>query len=375
MPSCDCAGPSPPAQSRCPRLRSPVARHRRARLACARVVSSVSAGAVRRRLRRARFDRLRRERLVREADALGAQVRDGHDPRPEPRARDDRRRQPQRQPPDAGALSRRRPGGDDRARVGSHDGRQQPHHRRLLRRQRRPHHHHPRQRRHDLSATSSRARSARTGSAPTATTTAPTQTPTACSSYGNEFTNIRENGNHSDCLQTVWTGDGLYFLQNYLHDNRCQGFFIKDQTAGGTDGVIGPVLNVVVTNNLFLRNNAPCVPASLCAGNGGPAIVDVFGPISFFRFTNNTVWTPGVGSASVWQGRGWTGAEVIRNNVMYQVYGTPAGPERPVRPLVAVPGLGQPRLRRTASDLPAARASRTAAPPPSTSRQRATTGS
>ncbi len=142
---------------------------------------------------------------------------------------------------------------------------------------------------------------------------------------GNEFTNIRENGNHSDCLQTVWTGDGLYFLQNYLHDNRCQGFFIKDQTAGGTDGVTGPVLNVVVTNNLFLRNNAPCVPASLCAGNGGPSIVDVFGPISFFRFTNNTVWTPGVGSASVWQGRGWAGAEVIRNNVMYQVYGTPPG--------------------------------------------------
>jgi hypothetical protein len=142
---------------------------------------------------------------------------------------------------------------------------------------------------------------------------------------GNEFTNIRENGNHSDCLQTVFTGDRLYFLQNYLHDNRCQGFFIKDQIAGGSTGVIGPVRNVIVSDNLFLRNNAPCVPSSLCAGNGGPAIVDVFGPIAGFRFTDNTVWTTGAGSASVWQAGGWTGAETITQNVIYQPYGTPAG--------------------------------------------------
>ena len=48
---------------------------------------------------------------------------------------------------------------------------------------------------------------------------------------GNEFTQIRENGEHSDCIQTVWVGDHLVFRRNYLHDNHCQGFFIKDQTS------------------------------------------------------------------------------------------------------------------------------------------------
>ena len=46
---------------------------------------------------------------------------------------------------------------------------------------------------------------------------------------GNEITGVRENGTHSDCLQTVWVGDHIVFRKNYLHDNRCQGFFVKDQ--------------------------------------------------------------------------------------------------------------------------------------------------
>ncbi|MGC1165811.1 MAG: right-handed parallel beta-helix repeat-containing protein, partial [Solirubrobacterales bacterium] len=50
---------------------------------------------------------------------------------------------------------------------------------------------------------------------------------------GNEITNVRENGNHSDCLQTVWVGDHIVFRKNYLHDNRCQGFFVKDQASLG----------------------------------------------------------------------------------------------------------------------------------------------
>ena len=56
---------------------------------------------------------------------------------------------------------------------------------------------------------------------------------------GNEITNVRENGNHSDCLQTVWVGDHIVFRKNYLHDNRCQGFFVKDQASLG--GVSGPI--------------------------------------------------------------------------------------------------------------------------------------
>ena len=71
---------------------------------------------------------------------------------------------------------------------------------------------------------------------------------------GNEITNVRENGNHSDCLQAVWVGDHMVYRKNYLHDNRCQGFFIKDQAS--------TVNTVVAEDNLMLRNNLPCDRAS-----------------------------------------------------------------------------------------------------------------
>ena len=64
---------------------------------------------------------------------------------------------------------------------------------------------------------------------------------------GNEITNVIETGNHNDCLQSVWGGDGLIFRKNYLHDNRCQGFFIKD----------GRAFNVTVEDNLIVRNSVP----------------------------------------------------------------------------------------------------------------------
>jgi hypothetical protein len=93
---------------------------------------------------------------------------------------------------------------------------------------------------------------------------------------------VRENGNHSDCLQSVWGGDGLYFRRNYLHDNRCQGFFVNDQPA--------PVADVVIAGNLMLRNAAPCdPPESSC---GPPLIVQIFGPTQGITVTGNTIWTP-----------------------------------------------------------------------------------
>jgi hypothetical protein len=64
----------------------------------------------------------------------------------------------------------------------------------------------------------------------------------------NEIIGVTENGDHSDCLQSTFGGDGLVFRGNYVHDNRCQGFFIKD----------GRVTNVVVQDNLFARNTKPC---------------------------------------------------------------------------------------------------------------------
>ena len=60
---------------------------------------------------------------------------------------------------------------------------------------------------------------------------------------GNEITGVIENGSHNDSLQTVWGGGGLVFRGNYVHDNRGQGFFVKD----------GRVRNVEVSNNLFVR--------------------------------------------------------------------------------------------------------------------------
>ncbi len=84
---------------------------------------------------------------------------------------------------------------------------------------------------------------------------------------GNEFTNVRENGNHSDCLQAVWVGDHLVYRRNYLHDNRCQGFFVKDQEA--------PIDSVIAEDNLFVRNEEPCDGDPDC---GPPAPFQVWGP-------------------------------------------------------------------------------------------------
>jgi hypothetical protein len=107
---------------------------------------------------------------------------------------------------------------------------------------------------------------------------------------GNEITGVRENGNHSDCLQTVWTGDHLVFRKNYLHDNHCQGFFVKDQAdlCGGGSGVCGPVEGIRLEDNLFLRNDAPCAE-----GGCGPSLtVHIFGPTTGIKIRQNTIWTP-----------------------------------------------------------------------------------
>jgi hypothetical protein len=123
---------------------------------------------------------------------------------------------------------------------------------------------------------------------------------------GNEISGVRENGNHSDCLQSVWGGDGLYFRRNYLHDNRCQGFFVKDQAS--------PVVGINVENNLFVRNNEPCEGASGC---GQPAYFQVFGPYSGFVMRRNTFWT----GDQVTTFQNGTGADTkIENNVIYRLW-------------------------------------------------------
>jgi hypothetical protein len=132
---------------------------------------------------------------------------------------------------------------------------------------------------------------------------------------GNEITNVRENGNHSDCLQTVWVGDHLVFRKNYLHDNRCQGFFVKDQASLG--GVSGPIDGITVENNLFVRNKEPCAPEA--PGCGQPIYLQVFGPYSGFVMRRNTIWGDGADSIAAF--REGTGSDTqIANNVIYRLW-------------------------------------------------------
>jgi hypothetical protein len=135
---------------------------------------------------------------------------------------------------------------------------------------------------------------------------------------GNEISGVRENGNHSDCLQTVWTGDHLIFRRNYLHNNRCQGFFIKDQASlPSSSGVVGPIQGITVEDNLFLRDTEPCAPSA--AGCGQPNYFQVFGPYSGFRMTHNTIWGDGVNSLATF--REGTGTDtVIGDNVIYRLW-------------------------------------------------------
>ena len=135
---------------------------------------------------------------------------------------------------------------------------------------------------------------------------------------GNEITGVRENGNHSDCLQSVWGGDGLYFRRNYLHDNRCQGFFVNDQPA--------PVRHVVIADNLMLRNAAPCDPPD--SGCGPPSIVQLFGSIQGLSITGNTIWTKENDSPLALR-EGPYGQITISGNMIYRVWSDWSGPWAP----------------------------------------------
>jgi len=123
----------------------------------------------------------------------------------------------------------------------------------------------------------------------------------------NEFTNVRENGNHSDCLQTVWVGDHLVFRGNYLHDNRCQGFFVKDQAS--------PIRGIRIEDNLIVRNDADCAPGA--DGCGAPSDLQVFGPYSGLTMRRNTIW--GNGAIAAFQEADGTRARIERN-VVYKFW-------------------------------------------------------
>jgi hypothetical protein len=136
---------------------------------------------------------------------------------------------------------------------------------------------------------------------------------------GNEITQVRENGAHSDCLQTVWRGDHIYFKRNYLHDNRCQGFFVKDQTMS-TPGIPGgPVEGIVVEDNLFLRNKEPCGPPATSCGQ--PIYFQPVAPYTGFVMKRNTIWGDGVDSIAAFRGEGSIGSDtLVEDNVIYRIW-------------------------------------------------------
>ena len=134
---------------------------------------------------------------------------------------------------------------------------------------------------------------------------------------GNEITQVRENGAHSDCLQTVWVGDHIVFRKNYLHDNRCQGFFVKDQASLG--GVSGPIHGLRVEDNLFLRNHEPCGPPLGPSECGQPMYFQLVGPYTGLVMKRNTIW--GDGDSSIAAFREGTGSDtLIENNVIYRLW-------------------------------------------------------
>jgi hypothetical protein len=92
----------------------------------------------------------------------------------------------------------------------------------------------------------------------------------------NEIVGVTESGDHSDCLQSTFGGDGLVFRGNYVHDNRCQGFFIKD----------GRVTDVTVQDNLFAKNTKPCAGGASC-DPGSPATFQLFDTVGV-TVRNNT---------------------------------------------------------------------------------------
>jgi hypothetical protein len=136
---------------------------------------------------------------------------------------------------------------------------------------------------------------------------------------GNEITQVRENGAHSDCLQTVWRGDHIYFKRNYLHDNRCQGFFIKDQTMSTPEIPGGPIEGVVVEDNLFLRNKEPCGPPATSCGQ--PIYFQPVAPFTGFVMKRNTIWGDGADSIAAFRGEGAVGSDtLVENNVIYRIW-------------------------------------------------------
>jgi Right handed beta helix region len=83
---------------------------------------------------------------------------------------------------------------------------------------------------------------------------------------GNEIEGLVETGQHADAVQTVFGGRDLVVRNNFIHDNRAQGLFIKD----------GQVTNALIEGNVIVHNS----------GELALQLYDTVG----VKVVNNTVW-------------------------------------------------------------------------------------
>jgi hypothetical protein len=127
---------------------------------------------------------------------------------------------------------------------------------------------------------------------------------------GNEFIGNVEHGGHNDVLQTVWVGDHLYFRHHYLHDFGGEGVLIKDQGSA--------IDTISIENNLIVRQNKRCDPASLCSGYQLSPL-QVFGPARNVSVRHNTVWGSDGGVVAM-RGSGWQGPTAVADNLFYSTY-------------------------------------------------------
>ena len=132
----------------------------------------------------------------------------------------------------------------------------------------------------------------------------------------NEITKVAENGNHSDCYQNVWVSSNIVYRRNYVHDNRCQGFFVKDQASlPSSSATVGPINGIAVEDNLMIRNHEPCA----IAGCGQPVILQIFGPYTGLKIKRNTLWGDGYDSMLALR-EGVGAGTVIEGNVIYRFW-------------------------------------------------------
>jgi hypothetical protein len=92
----------------------------------------------------------------------------------------------------------------------------------------------------------------------------------------NEFTDIRENGNHTDGVQSVWGSGDVTIRDNWFHGNRSQLIFFKD----------GRVSGATIEDNLFTNNDVSCIET---CSSGAPIPVQAYDTTGLV-VRGNTMW-------------------------------------------------------------------------------------